>query len=165
VFIRRWLQSRRYLAWYSLAFGLLHLVFLILAKADRDVLSPVWGVMLGMISLILLFALSFVFFPWISERLLWHEYHLLTSYLGPSCLLMGFIHVFIHWRHGYVVREQTCFNLKFFSMILPLFVLILRFVMYGLIGSSLKLVRWIRQRQVKKTSSSVPEKEPSLLLP
>lgn len=164
VFIQRWLQSRRYLAWYSLAFGFLHLVFLIFTKTDRNVLSPVWGVMLGMISLILLFVLSFVFFPWISERLLWREYRLLTSYLGPSCLLIGFIHVFIHWQHGYAVREHKCFNLKFFSMILPLLVLILRFIMYGLISPSRKLVRWIQQRQVKKPSSSVPEKDPSLLL-
>jgi len=108
----------------------------------------------GLFTLILLCILSFVYFPWISERLLWREYQLLTSYLGPFCLLIAFIHVFIHWKSEYYdLYEKDLFRLKFLSMILPFIVLLLRFIIYGIIHP---IVKWIENRQ-RKTKTTIKE--------
>jgi hypothetical protein len=126
--IQHWLKSRRYLSWYSLSFALLHIIFLIFSKIDFNSKLYIYAFLFGVLTLIFLSILSFVHFPWISERLLWNEYHFLTAYFGPCCLLIGFIHVFLHWQF-----QSDLFNLKFVSMILPLVVIILRFIIYGII--------------------------------
>jgi len=154
-FIQRWLQSRRYLAWYSLSFALLHFIFLIFSKRnDFNENISFYLMVFGLFTLILLCILSFVYFPWISERLLWHEYHLLTSYLGPFALLIAFIHVFIHWKYEYYyLYEKDLFRLKFLSMILPFIVLLLRFIIYGIIHP---IVKWIDNRQ-RKNKTTIKE--------
>ncbi|CAF3737253.1 unnamed protein product [Adineta steineri] len=145
LFIQRWLKSRRYLAWYSLSFALLHLIFLLFSKNDLRQKLMFYPVLFGLFTLVLLSTLSFVYFPWISERLLWHEYRLLTSYLGPFCLLIAFIHVFIHWKYEYYyLYVKDLYHLKFLSMILPFFVLLLRFIIYGIVYPT---VKWIENRQ------------------
>ena len=136
-FIQHWLQSRCYLTWYSLSFALLHLIFLILTKYDFNSTTSSFAVFFGLLALILLFILSLVHFPWISERLQWSEYHFLTSYLGPFSLLLAFIHLYFYWN-----LQSDVFTLKFLSMILPLIVLILRLIIYGIIYP----IRWFRNR-------------------
>jgi len=154
-FIQLWLQSRRYLVWYSLSFALLHFIFLIFSKRnDFNENISFYLMVFGLFTLILLCILSFVYFPWISERLLWREYQLLTSYLGPFCLLIAFIHVFIHWKSEYYdLYEKDLFRLKFLSMILPFIVLLLRFIIYGIIHP---IVKWIENRQ-RKTKTTIKE--------
>ncbi|UJR28936.1 hypothetical protein I4U23_010153 [Adineta vaga] len=151
-FLHRWLQSRRYLAWYSLGFGFLHLIFLFIAKNDfSQRIFLFFPVLFGLFTLVLLCILSFVYFPWISERLLWREYYVLTSYLGPCCLVIAFIHVFIRWKYGYQYLHQTdLLHLRFFSLILPFFVLILRFTLYGIMHP---LMNWIENRQERNKTT------------
>jgi len=159
MFIRRWFQSRRYLAWYAMVFALLHIVFIIFSKIDFNSKLLIYGFFFGIFSLILLSILSYVHFPWISERLLWNEYHFVTAYLGPFCLLISFIHVGLNWK-----SNSNLFNIKLLSITLPLIVLILRFIIYGIIHPILKLIQWIQTRQVTKKTSTRPIKDASLLL-
>jgi hypothetical protein len=135
IFIQRWLQSRRYLSWYSLSFALLHLIFFILSKLDFNSTLSIYALFFGLLAFILLSILSFVHFPWISERLQWKEYHFLTSYLGPFGLLLAFIHLYLYWH-----LESDLFSLKFITMILPFIVLILRFIIYGILHP----IQWLR---------------------
>ena len=147
-FIQQWLQSRRYFVWYSLSFALLHFLFFIFSKIiDFNSKLFIYGFFFGILTFILLSILSYVHFPWISERLLWNEYHFLTSYLGPFCLLIAFIHVFIHLQH-----EAHLLNFKFSILILPFIVLMLRFIIYGIIHPAFKLIQWIRARQFEHLS-------------
>ena len=148
-FTQQWLQSRHYFVWYSLTFALLHILFFIFSKIDFNSKLFMYGFFLGILTFILLSILSYVHLPWISERLLWSEYHFLTSYLGPFSLLIAFIHVFIHWLY-----EKHLLNFKFFILILSFIVLILRFIIYGIIYPTLKLIRWIRTRQFEHSSLS-----------
>lgn len=165
VFIQRWLRSRRYLAWYSLGFSLLHLLFILFSKIDFDQ-KLFYPVSVGIFTMILLCILSFVHFPWISERLLWQEYHLMTSYLGPFCLLMAFIHVFINWKYGYFyLSVKSLFNLKFLSMILPLFVLSIRFIIYGIIHPTIKMIQSNKNAQRKTGNSAATMTKDTQLLP
>ncbi|CAF1110353.1 unnamed protein product [Adineta steineri] len=154
--IQHWLQSRRYLVWYSLSFALLHIIFLIFAKIDFDSKLLVNGFFFGIFTLILLSILSYVHFPWISERLLWNEYYLLTSYLGPFCLLIAFIHVVLHWK-----SNLNSSNLTFLSLILSLLVLTLRFLIYGILHPIIKLIHWLDNRQFHHRTST---RNTSLLL-
>ena len=150
IFVQRWIQSRRYLAWYSLSFAILHIIFILFAS-EKPNHTTFYPILFGLFTLILLCILSFVYFPWISEYLLWNEYHLLTSYLGPFCLLIGFIHTFIHWKYSYFYSYQKYFfQLKFFSMILPFIVLFLRFIIDGIIHPIMKLSQ--NRQRINKTS-------------
>ncbi|CAF1239620.1 unnamed protein product [Rotaria sp. Silwood1] len=162
-FVQRWFQSRRYIAWYSLIFAFLHLIFLLFSKNDFNQHIFFLPIFFGLFTLILLCILSFVYFPWISERLLWREYHLLTAYLGPFCLLIAFIHVYISWKYDYYSHHQYLFNLKFFSMFLPLIVLVLSFIIYGIIHPIIKLIQWNRTRPRKNKTSTIITKDTSLL--
>ncbi|CAF3596754.1 unnamed protein product [Rotaria sordida] len=163
-FVQRWLQSRRYLAWYSLIFAFLHLIFLLFSKNDFNQRLLFLPIFFGLFTLILLCILSFVYFPWISERLLWREYHLLTAYLGPFCLLIAFIHVYISWKHDdYYAQRKYLFNLKFLSMFLPLIVLLLSFIIYGIIHPIIKLIQWNRSQPRKTKTSEITTKDTSLL--
>ncbi|CAF2818190.1 unnamed protein product [Rotaria sp. Silwood2] len=146
-FIQYLLQSKHYLVWYSLSFALLHMIFLIFSKIDFNSNVFIYGVFFGIFTLILLFIISCVHFPWISERLSWNEYHFLISYVGSFCLLIAFIHVFFHWKF-----ESHTFNLKFLSMILLFSVLILRFIIYGIICPILKLIQYIKNRPLFNSS-------------
>jgi hypothetical protein len=151
IFIQRWIQSRRYLAWYSLSFAFLHIIFIIFSHENFNQKIFFYPIFFGIFSLVLLCILSSVYFPWISEYLLWHEYHLLTSYLGPFCLLIAFVHVFIHWKYEYFHSyEKHFFQLKLFSMILPSIVLLLRFLIYGILHPIMKLIE--NQKKINKTS-------------
>ncbi len=162
-FLQRWLQSRRYLAWYSFSFACLHILFILIFKTDFNQKFFFLPVFFGVITLIILTILSFVYFPWISERLLWREYQLLTSYLGPFGLLIALIHVFIHWKYDYYYHsnKKNLFTLKFLSMFLPLLVLILRIMIYGLIYPIQKLIH----RRQKKPKISIETKKDTALLP
>jgi len=144
IFIQHWLQFRHYLSWYSLSFGVLHLIFIIFSKIDFNSKILTIAFFFGIFSLIFLFILSYIHFPWISERLIWTEYHFLTFYLGPFCLFLAFIHNYLYWK-----SQSHLFNLKFFSMILPLFVLIIHLIIYGIIQP----IQWIRNRHLKKNVS------------
>ncbi|CAF3420244.1 unnamed protein product [Rotaria sp. Silwood1] len=146
-FIQCWLQTKHYLVWYSLAFALLHMIFLIFSKIDVNSKLFMYGFFFGIFTLILLFILSYVHFPWISERLSWNEYHFLISYLGSFCLLIAFIHVFLHWK-----IDSYSFNLKFLSMILLFNVLVLRVIIYGIIHPILKLIQSIKNRPLQNSS-------------
>lgn len=163
-FIQRWLQSRRYLAWYSLTFALLHLLFLLFSKNNFHQQIGFYPVFFGLFTLVLLCILSFVYFPWISERLLWREYHLLTTYLGPFCLLIAFIHVLINWQyeyyHSYHIR---LFSLKFFSILLPFIVLLLIFIIYVILRPTIQLIQWKKTRPRQSQSSAITKKDTSLL--
>ncbi|CAF2670585.1 unnamed protein product [Rotaria sp. Silwood2] len=164
MFVQRWLQSRRYLAWYSLTFAFLHLIFLLFSKNDFKQHIFFLPVFFGLFTLILLCILSFVYFPWISEHLLWREYHLLTAYLGPFCLLIAFIHVYISWKYDYYYAyHKHLFNLKFLSMFLPLIVLLLSFIIYGVIHPIIKLIQWNRSRPRTTKTSAITTKDTSLL--
>ncbi|CAF2520638.1 unnamed protein product [Rotaria sp. Silwood2] len=164
MFVQRWLQSRRYLAWYSLTFAFLHLIFLLFSKNDFKQHIFFLPVFFGLFTLILLCILSFVYFPWISEHLLWREYHLLTAYLGPFCLLIAFIHVYISWKYDYYYAyHKHLFNLKFLSMFLPLIVLLLSFIIYGIIHPIIKLIQWNRSRPRTTKTSAITTKDTSLL--
>ncbi len=162
-FLQRWLQSRRYFAWYSLAFACLHILFYLISKNDFNQKLFFLPGFFGVITLIILTILSFVYFPWISERLLWREYRLLTSYFGPFGLLIAFIHVFIHWKYYYYyhTNEKQLFTLKFLSMFLPFIVLIVRIMIYGIIYP---IKRLIHTRQ-KKAKTSIETKKDAALLP
>lgn len=133
--LEEWLECRGYFAWYSFSFACLHLLFLFFSRIDSNLTLFIVAFILGMISFICLTIVASVHLPWISERLLWKEYHLFSSSLGVIGLILSFLHVFLHWT---MISET--WNLKFFSMILPLLVLILRFIIYGLIHPSLKLI-------------------------
>jgi len=157
-FIQRWLKSRRYLSWYSLSFAFFHIIFLAISKNNFNQKILFYPVFFGLITLILLCILSFVYFPWISERLLWREYHLLTSYLGPFGLLIGFIHIFIHWKYDYYhyyTNDKCLFQLKFLSMFLPFIVLLLRFIIHGLINPINKLIQ--TRPRITKTSNQTKQ--------
>ena len=158
-FAQYYLDSRKYLVWFSLAFAFLHLIFLIFSKNDFNHKFFFYPIVFGIFTLVLLFTISFVYFPWISERLLWREYRLLTSYLAPFCLLIGFIHVFIHWKYQYIYRnasENIFFHLKFLSMILPFLVLLLHFTLYGIIYPIGKL-NYNRQKKNKTLAEKTNE--------
>ena len=142
--------------WYSISFALLHIIFIIFSNIDFNSKLLVYGFFFGIFTLILLSILAYVHFPWISERLLWNEYHFLTSYLGPFCLLIAFIHVVLNWK-----SDSDLFNLKFLSIILPIIVLSLRFLIYGIIHPIFKLIQWIQNRQLKTKTST---KDAPLLL-
>jgi len=142
-FIQHWLQSRDYLSWYSLLFALLHLILIIFSKIDFNSKLLIYGFFFGIFTLIFLSILSYIHFPWISERLLWNEYRFLISYLGPFCLFLAFIHNYFYWK-----SQSPTYNLKLFSMILPLFVLIIRFIIYGIIHP----IQWVKNRQLKKNT-------------
>ena len=164
MFIQRWLQSKQHLTWFALSFAFLHLIFLLFSKNDFNQKLFFYPACFGLFTLIFLCILSFVYFPWISERLLWHEYHLLTSYLGPFCLLIAFIHVFIVWKYNYYYKnDKNLFNLKFLSMILPCMVLLLRMILYGVIGPTNRLFKWIENRQNKTKASAILTKDTSIL--
>jgi len=157
-FLQNWLESRRYLSWYSLSFAFLHFIFLIISKNDLNRKILFYPTLFGIITLIILCILSFVYFPWISERLLWHEYHLLTSYLGPFGLLIAFIHVFVHWKHDYYyyyTSDKCLFQLKFISMFLPFIVLLLRLILYGLMNPINKLIRTHQKTIQKKQDTTL----------
>ncbi|CAF3738604.1 unnamed protein product [Rotaria magnacalcarata] len=143
-FIQCWLQSRHYLVWYSLLFALLHVLFLIFSKIDFNSKLFTCGFFFGIFTLLVLFILSYAHFPWISEHLLWNEYRLLTSFVGTCCLLLAFIHIFLHWKFN-----SDLFNLKLLSMIILFIVLILRLIIYGIIHSSFKLIQYIRTRSME----------------
>ena len=146
-FLQSWLQSRRYLSWYSLSFALLHLLFLLFSKLD---FNSIFALFFGILSLILLCILTFVHFPWISERLLWNEYRFFTFYLGPFTLLFAFLHLYLYCNF-----QSSLISLKFLSMILPLMVLILRLIISGILHP----IQWFRHRRLKKnttTTSSSP---------
>ncbi|CAF0855155.1 unnamed protein product [Rotaria sordida] len=141
------LQSKHYLVWYSLSFALLHILFLIFSKINFNSNLFIYGFFFGIFTLILLFILSYIHFPWISEYLSWNEYHFLISYLGSFCLLIASIHVFLHWKF-----DSYLFNLKFLSIILLFIVLILRFIIYGIIHPILKLIQYIKNRPLQNSS-------------
>ncbi|CAF3358069.1 unnamed protein product [Rotaria socialis] len=163
-FVQRWLQSRRCLAWYSLTFALLHLLFLLFSKNNFHQETSFYPVFFGLFTLVLLCILSFVYLPWISEHLLWREYHLLTAYLGPFCLLISFIHVFINWKYEYYYSSQKrLFNLQFMSMFLPFVVLLLTFIIYGIIRPTMELIQWKENRPRESKTSTITTKDTSLL--
>ncbi|CAF1329120.1 unnamed protein product [Adineta ricciae] len=153
MFLHRWNQSKRYLAWYSLGFGILHLIFLFIAKNDFNrKIFFFFPVIFGLFALIVLCILSFVYFPWISERLQWREYYILTSHFGPFCLVIAFIHVYIQWKYGYeYLHQQDFFRLRFISMILPFFVLTLRFTLHGIIHP---LLKWFHSRERRNKATA-----------
>lgn len=126
--------------------------------------SSVYGVFLGILTLILLLVLSFVFFPWISERLLWREYYLFTAYVGPFCLLLAFIHTFIYWRQEYFKTKKCLFTLNFISLFLPGLVLLVRLIIYGILNPMMKSIHWIQQKSIKKSMNNLT-KDPFDLSP
>ena len=163
-FLQHWLQSRRQLAWYSMAFAVLHVLFLLLIKTTISGKLFFLPVFFGIISLSVLASLTFVYFPWISERLHWREYHFLTSYLGPFGLLMGLLHVFIHWKYDYYyhrVNERSLVTLKFFSILLPMVVLFLRLIIYGIVYPINRLI----DHRERKSKTSIETKKDTALLP
>ncbi|CAF1636917.1 unnamed protein product [Adineta ricciae] len=157
-FLHQCFQSQNYLIWYSLAFALLHLVFLMFSKLDLTSNMSVNSFFFGLFTMVALCILSCVHFPWISEHLLWKEYHFLTSHLGLFCLLFAVIHpTILHWN-----STSGAFDLKAFSLILPMFVLILRLIIYGLIYPIQKLIQWTKQRQ--NQTSITPTRDASMFL-
>lgn len=103
------LQSRRYLCWYSLMFACLHIVFLIFSRIIFDFTR----VSIGLLSLLCLLTISIVYFPQISESLLWKHYHYLVSYFGTLTLFICIIH------------QQ---NLRLLTLVFPVFVLMFRLI-------------------------------------
>ena len=157
-FIRRWLQGRDRLAWFSLCFALLHVLFLLLAQLDLNgSTTSLSGVFLGVVALILLVIFSLAHLPWMSEGLVWREYHFLTSSLPPLGLLVAFIHVFLHWHNALTKLERRWFTLKFISLILPTFVLILRLILYGIIRPCSRLIRYVEKRRINKSKSKLTQ--------
>ena len=134
-FIQFWLNCRSLLVWHSFGCACLHLIFLIFSRIDSNFTLFLVGFFIGCVSWICLAILSSVYLSWISERLHWKEYRFLTSYFGPFCLLLAFLHVLFHWTF-----DSDVFNIKLVSMILPLVTLILRFTVYGMIRPLLAMI-------------------------
>jgi len=164
-FLQNSLQSRHYLAWYSISFACIHLIFLAFTKNIFNDNIYFYPVLLGLIALVLLSILSFVFFPWISERLQWREYHLLTSHVGSFSLVFAFLHVFFHWKYDYyyyyyhnINEQKDLFQLKFLSIFLPIIVLLTRFILYGILRPIHKIAvnQPQKSREQKSISTVVP---------
>ena len=168
-FLQLWLQSRRHFAWYSMTFALLHVLFLVLIKTPLHGRLFFLPTFFGLLCLSVLVTLTFVYFPWLSERLLWREYYFLTSYLGPFGLLMGFIHVLIHWKYDYhylsQINQRTLFTLKFLSMILPLLVLVLRLIIYGIVYPINQLIDHRERKSKTSIQTKKKKKKDTALLP
>ena len=146
--LERWLQARAYLAWYSFSFACLHLLFLSFSHLHSTSTLFIVAFFFGLSSWISLTIFAAVQLPWISERLLWKEYYLFTSSLGPLCLLLSFAHVLLHWS-----LNSDVFTLKFFSLLLPLVVLILRLMISGIVRPGVKLIHWRRRRSAKREAT------------
>ncbi|CAF1050877.1 unnamed protein product [Didymodactylos carnosus] len=150
-FVQRWLHSRRYLAWYSLTFALLHLLFLIFSQENFS--QNHWHIpsfFIGVIAIILLSILAIVYTPWTNERLLWNEWRIIVSYVGPLAFLLGFIHTLLllvkQWN-----LYSNLFNLTFISLLLPLCVIIVRIIVYAIIYPIMKLIDWLERRRLQNT--------------
>lgn len=146
-FLQHCLQLRHYLVWYSLVFALLHVLLIIFSKMDFNSKLFTYGIIFGIITSILLCIVSYSHFPWISERLLWSEYHFLTSYIGIFCLIVGFFHIFLHWKFN-----SDSFYLKLISMILLSIVLLLHLTIYGIISPILQFTQCIKTRSIESSS-------------
>lgn len=130
-FLQQWYHSRCYLFWYSFSFALLHLFFILLIKFDLNSSLSIIAFFFGLLTMICSIILTFIYSPWINERLLWKEYYLLRDYLGPLCLLFVLIHLYLYWY-----MQLTLINLKFLALLLVLIVLILQIV--------LRTIQWIK---------------------
>lgn len=156
--VQRCLHSQRYLAWYSLSFALLHLTFLPFCQRDLNARFIACAFILGVISLILLYILACAHLPWASDRILWVEYHFLTSYVGLFCLLLASAHLIILHAKANV----SSFSLKTFALVLALTVLILRLVVYGMIYPIRAFVQQARRPLVQ--TGFVPTKTTSVFV-
>ncbi|CAF1472351.1 unnamed protein product [Didymodactylos carnosus] len=105
---------------------------------------------IGVIAIILLSILAIVYTPWTNERLLWNEWRIIVSYVGPLAFLLGFIHTLLllvkQWN-----LYSNLFNLTFISLLLPLCVIIVRIIVYAIIYPIMKLIDWLERRRLQNT--------------
>lgn len=128
-YLEKCLHCRVYFLWYSLSLALIHLLVVLCLKLDLNSSIFIGAFFFGLLTLMMLIILSLITSSWISERLLWKEYHFLLDYLGPLSLLFAGIHLYIYW---YV--QNSFLNRQFLVLIFSMFVLIF----YGII----RVIQW-----------------------